>query len=265
MANALQLAGKSPELLESFSRRLPERIEDALDFPVLKETISAAGEGQVRAYIEFELIKLANLVSVGGNLNNAQVEFIAKELIRAFPNESLADFKICFQRGAIGQYGEIYRMDGIVLRQWMEKYLEEKYNVAEDKLYAEKESQKELYNWQGAAIPAIESNDEKVKEKLAEWKKTIEAAKPTVISPLTDEQVSREGKARPERKAPYTPKYDAEYWALKDRIRKAGQEFYRDRYTVSGMRHFTIKDQEVFAESEDDAIKIYENAKQQKP
>ena len=90
--------------------------------------MKVTGEGAVVRFIEFELVKMSALISVGGNLNNAQVQFIAQNLVEIFPHESLADFKLCFERGCIGQYGEIFRMDGIVLRKWMEKYLEEKYS-----------------------------------------------------------------------------------------------------------------------------------------
>jgi hypothetical protein len=125
--------------LEKISEKMPATIEKALDFPVVKEVIHVAGEKSVLMYVEFELIKLSSRVSVGGNLTNAQVPFIAKELIKIFLNETLADFKLCFDRGAIGQYGEIFRLDGIVIRGWMDKYLEEKYQVIETQLLEAKE------------------------------------------------------------------------------------------------------------------------------
>src|SRR5688572_28773383 len=92
---------------------LPSKIEQAIIQPKIQEMIKAIGEGSVKLMIQFELIKLAELMSVGGNLNNAQVDFIAVQLIEMYPTESLADFKICFQRGAMGAYGQIQRMDGL--------------------------------------------------------------------------------------------------------------------------------------------------------
>lgn len=120
--------------LKGVSDSLPATIKGAIEQPPISELMKVMGRSQVVRFIEFELIKMTTLVSVGGNLNNAQVEFIATQLVELFPNETLADFKICFQRGCIGQYGEIYRMDGIVLRKWMEKYLDEKYEVLVDDL-----------------------------------------------------------------------------------------------------------------------------------
>src|SRR5687768_10746280 len=97
---------------------LPSTLKNALGQPPICDLERVVGRTQIVRYIEFELVKMSSLISVGGNLNDAQVQFIATQMVEMFPNESLADFKLCFQRGCIGQYGEIYRMDGIVLRQW---------------------------------------------------------------------------------------------------------------------------------------------------
>lgn len=135
---------------KAVSESLPTKVKDALGQPPICEVEKVAGRGAVVRYIEFELIRLTALISVGGNLNDAQVQFIATQMVEMFPNESLADFKLCFERGCIGQYGEIYRMDGIVLRQWMEKYLDEKYQLVEAEVKKEKQSEQNAdYTGQG--------------------------------------------------------------------------------------------------------------------
>jgi len=128
---------------------------------------------------------MSSLVSVGGNLNDAQVQFIATQMVEMFPNESLADFKLCFQRGCIGQYGEIYRMDGIVLRGWMEKYLDEKYTVVEDHLMKEKEQFKKEYT------------PEQGKDWFKVWKDSIDSLPNKKVFPLTDEEIKKEGQEKP--------------------------------------------------------------------
>jgi hypothetical protein len=128
---------------------------------------------------------MSSLVSVGANLNNAQVQFIAQNLVEMFPNETLADFKLCFQRGCIGQYGEIYRMDGIVLRQWMEKYLEEKYSIVEDVWAKQKEAEKK----------PIQSETEN--DWLKVWKEAVDKLPHQHRFDLTDEEIRKEGQARP--------------------------------------------------------------------
>lgn len=116
-------------------------MKDATNEPPICDVVRVVGKGQVVRFIEFELIKMTSLISVGNNLNTAQVEFIAMQLVEMFPNESLSDFKLCFQRGCIGQYGEIFRMDGIIIRKWMEQYLDEKYQVIESEMMKEKDNE----------------------------------------------------------------------------------------------------------------------------
>lgn len=118
---------------------LPSRITEAINEPPICDMIQVIGKGKIVIFIKLELTKLAERIAVGNNITPAQMEFIATQLIEFFPGESLADFKICFERGCIGQYGDIFRMDGIVIRKWMEKYLDEKYQVIEEELKKEKD------------------------------------------------------------------------------------------------------------------------------
>lgn len=120
---------------------IPKKIKDALNFPPICDVEKVIGRGKIVLFIKAELIQLSSLVSVSGNITPEQMEFIATNLVEMFPNESMADFKLCFERGCMGQYGEIYRMDGVVLRGWLEKYLDEKYQVIEQELRAEKKTE----------------------------------------------------------------------------------------------------------------------------
>src|SRR5690606_41491008 len=62
--------------LDETSRLMPATIQAALEFPLVRDVESQVGREQLRRYIEFELIKLSQLVSVCGNLNDALVQFI---------------------------------------------------------------------------------------------------------------------------------------------------------------------------------------------
>jgi len=121
---------------------LPKTFQGALEQPKVRELVSIHGHEQIQLMIEFELINLASLMSVGGNLNKAQVPFIAEQLIEMYPNESIADFKLCFRKGSIGEYGDIQRLDGITIGQWMKSYLDAKYEAIVNDMMKEKE----LYN-----------------------------------------------------------------------------------------------------------------------
>lgn len=246
---AQALSNISPESLETFSKRMPSKIEAALDFPTVGEMVKAVGEGNIKAYLEFELIKLANLVSIGGNLNNAQVVFIAQELINIFPNESLADFKLCFSRGAIGQYGEIYRLDGIVLREWMRQYLDEKYQVLENQLQKQKQSEVQI---QEAA-----ATSESIKAHIEVWKKSVESGTVKSVRPLTEEELRQEGREHSKRLIAKANGYTPEFVQLREKIHRTSSEYYASKETFSHFELFHIKGHDIFAENEEDALKIY--------
>lgn len=173
---------------------LPKTIQDALEQPTINEVIKVVGREGVTEFIESELIKMAAMISVGGTLTKAQVPFIAGQLLEIFPNESLADFRLCFQRGCMGQYGEIFRMDGIVLRGWMEKYLDEKYQVLENNLAKQKDTYKDV-------APAKEAKASG-KDWLAEWRKAIEEQPGGGKVPaMTTDDVLKFGQEKPVKKA----------------------------------------------------------------
>jgi len=147
---------------------LPSTVRKAIGQPPLSDLIKVAGKGPVVLYVQFELVKMASRVSVGGNLNDGQVQFIATQLVEFFPAESLADFKICFERGCMGQYGEIFRMDGIVLRKWMEQYLEEKYALIDQEWEKEKgehkkqiDSENPQQDWYKIWLDSVADKDHK--------------------------------------------------------------------------------------------------------
>lgn len=164
---------------------LPSTIQQAIGHPPICDLEKVVGKNQIVRYVEFELVKMTALISVGSNLNDAQVQFIATQLVEFFFNESIADFKVCFQRGCMGQYGEIYRMDGIVLRQWMEKYLEEKYTVVELNWKKQKEDEKKpVYTVDG-------------RDWLKTWKESIDKLPHAKVPDLTQEQIIKEGQVKP--------------------------------------------------------------------
>jgi transcriptional regulator len=75
---------------------------------------------------------------------------------------------------------------------------------------------------------------------------------------MTPEEIKAEGQIEPKRSASYKSPFTPEYYELKDKIRRTASEFYRDRYTFSKMSIYLVKDHEILAESESDAVKIYE-------
>lgn len=204
--------------------------------------ILATNEQTVAGFIEFELIKLAERINVGGNLTPGQIEFIATQLVGMYPNETIADFKICFEKGAAGAYGKIFKLDGIEVGQWVKAYLEEKYQVIENELMKEKEAFKNNLMWRAEAVP-----DERAKQYLKDWEHRV-----------LDSKIETSAKPSPSRRGTgYRDPHTAEWYFLKDRIKQEAATFYKDRYRFDKMKYWPVGEHEVFAESIEDAERIY--------
>lgn len=196
---------------------MPKRIEQVFDQPKVNESILAIGANAVLNQVEYLLHQLASLLNVGGNLNDAQVQFIAEQLIQRYPNESIADFKLCFDRALTNAYGQIFRLDCIVVFEWMQKYMEEKYAILEDKLMKEKD---EFYK------PVVSESNV---DWLEQWKQSVSKVEIKAIRPLTEKEIKDEGqeKAKPDGAMTPDPRYAIEY---AKKITEARRKILRDRH-----------------------------------
>lgn len=175
--------------LAEASNLMPTTIKGAMSMPVVCDLIKSVGKPAVSRLIEFELAKLSAAVSVGGNLDNYKVQLIATQLIEFFPNESIADFKVCFFRASAGQYGDIFRLDGIIVRKFMEAYLDEKYQTVEEQLMKEKDN---LYK-----APEKGKSDFNVYEEFLRVHGTSVGNK---IPSISREEILRNGQSEPPKK-----------------------------------------------------------------
>lgn len=168
---------------------MPKRIQDVVGQPPICDVEKVVGRGKIVIFIKAELIQLSSRISVSGNITPEQMEFIATQLVEMFPNESLADFKLCFERGCMGQYGEIFRMDGIVLRGWLEKYLDEKYQLVEAAVKAEQKTVDRDADYTGPGY-----------EKFKAWAKELQEGIKKVPK-IEDKDVRKFGKEKPHRES----------------------------------------------------------------
>jgi hypothetical protein len=194
------------------SLMLPTNPKEVFAQPKVFEMIKAIGEAPVLSQIEFELVRLSELMTVGGNLNIALVTFIARQLVELYPNESIADFKLCFERGAIGHYGNIQRMDGITIRGWMEQYLESKYEEHERILINNKKSEKTQIE--------IIADDETANKYIQEMLDNFSDSKPVV--PITEQEIKREGREKPAKPVYIQP--DENYLRMQELKMQFGRE-----------------------------------------
>lgn len=130
---------------------LPTSVNEAVGGTPISMLMQVVNPVKIEATLAIMLTRLMAMVNVDERLNlqSHQIPFIAKQLIQNFKHENMADFNACFHRGSCGFYGQIYRLDGAVIVDWMQKYLEEKYQVIENKLMQEKENPYEIRNTQG--------------------------------------------------------------------------------------------------------------------
>lgn len=190
-----------------FLVNVPKTIEQALERPPISDLIrNGANQNVIEATLAAEIMKVSNMLAVGGNLRQGQALQIAIQLIADFPNESLEDFCLCLRRGIKGTYGPIYRFDVMVIYGWMTGtddgkkhtpgYLDEKYEAMEAKLMQEKD---ELYK--PVKVDPKEAPDpEKHQQWLDKLKAEVAKLDEKKIPPLTEIDVREEGQEKPKPK-----------------------------------------------------------------
>lgn len=184
---------------------MSNRVSDLLECEPIESLLRHVGERGVKSYVEAEIIKLAANVNVNQalNLKDHQVPVIADHLIQNYKWESLEDFTLCFRRAACGLYGEIYRIDGAVIGQWMSRYLDEKYDALEqrkekikpEKVIAKREMNtahadaciKQILHNLGADKPIDETN-----AKENEYQRTKMAYTPPSLDTIKQKELHRQ-------------------------------------------------------------------------
>lgn len=168
---------------------VPRSIADVLECPPVLELINqGATVNDLEACLAVEIAKAANMLTVGGNLRQGQSVEIARTLIADYPGESLQDFCLCLRSGVKGAYGDIFRFDILIIHEWFKRYLEEKYQVVEDKLMSEKEN---IY----AKVDYQQSD----RDWLGEWQEAVNGGMKEVPK-LSEDEIKNEGQEKPKRK-----------------------------------------------------------------
>lgn len=182
---------------EEIARLVPNNVEQIMGAPVIRTLIKQVGETRIKLLLEVELVKLASRMNVANNLTDAQVPFIAEELLKIYPTETLADMILVFRRGAIGHYGKVYhQLDASVIFEWMQKHIEEKAmyherdnaNAKEAGKYNDKITSEEFYKEYKLRLERERSANESRRKAEFEAKKAV-ASSFEEYRPMTAEQL----------------------------------------------------------------------------
>lgn len=90
------------------------------------------GEEKVIAYIELWITNLAKFLNVGQNINETQSRQTAQMIYSEFHYLNIADINLIFKRGKMGDYGQIFRLDGQIILNWFREYNNERCLAAVD-------------------------------------------------------------------------------------------------------------------------------------
>jgi len=83
----------------------------------------------------FVIVKRFNdLINVGKKMNENQMIALSADLFERFSSESLEDILLFFKMARQGDFGDIYRLDSIVILSWIEKYFDLKITAREDEM-----------------------------------------------------------------------------------------------------------------------------------
>lgn len=178
---------------------MPSTISKAIECGIpLRQLEREVTTPRVLELIEMIVFHLTSLINVDPRLSiqKHQLTFIAEELLRLYGARLTAeDFSVCFKRGSMGQYGEIYRLDGAVIGTWLETYIVEKDEEAMRQLYAEKENHYKLLSEMRPPANQISHSDH-----LQRWLQSL--PEPKRIG-MTEVQAQKEGQVRPPKPPAY--------------------------------------------------------------
>lgn len=124
----------------------------------------------------FLIVKRFNdLVNVGKKMNEDQMIALSADLFEKFGSESLEDIMLFFKMARNGEFGDIYRLDSVVILAWIPKYMDKKIEAFEINRINEENKRIREEN------DRVETHEysEKSKEKLEELSKML---KTTTIS-----------------------------------------------------------------------------------
>lgn len=162
------------------------KIEDALDFSLPQLSVIKKEKGEIfeKAFLVEAVADLVMFFNIGKTMNEQQVVQVVKMISQRYYYLRPAELKYCFDKAKFGDYGKVYdRIDGAVIFEWIELYLEERENAIiqkniENKKKEESNSESVLAVFLGKGI---KFEPKKIEGEVVEKKKIERTEKDLII------------------------------------------------------------------------------------
>lgn len=135
-----------------------------------------AGEQIVKLILVDALTDLVMFFNIGKTMNSTQVLQTVELILQKYWYLRLSELKYCFIQAKTGTYGRIYdRIDGAVIFEWIDKYLEErKEAIIQKQTQTHEENKKDISILSALHEKGIKFNPKTVDEIKIEEKKVAE-------------------------------------------------------------------------------------------
>lgn len=145
-------------------------METALKATPMRQLIKSQGmnEEVMVTVLAGMILRLASYFNLGNNVTEEQAIDTAFIILDKYPYETVEDFTLVFKNAKSGMYGKLFnRLDGHIIFEWIDRHMEEKARVREERHRQTKE--------QGLKTESeiLESNEELNRKMLKEWKKSL--------------------------------------------------------------------------------------------
>jgi hypothetical protein len=122
----------------------PKTFNDVFDSPVcfLSKFREEIGEEKAISVLILILNDAIDFFNVSNSMNANQILTTAEMILDHYGWLKIDDFKLCFNMAKRGIYGQIYRIDGNIILSWIESYINDRINKADELSYAQHASMK---------------------------------------------------------------------------------------------------------------------------
>lgn len=118
----------------------------------------------LRAHLAKLMLNIVKFLNLKESLNVEQINEISLTIIEECKGLTLEDIAVCFHKAKKGYYGIIYRLDGSVILQWLEKYKEERrQKIAKEQQSLHIRSKASAHGKRSASMRIIERESGKMK------------------------------------------------------------------------------------------------------